>query len=79
MAADALGKHYAVGEIIEGRDCHSNARSVLGLIGYIACQHRPDACFAYVALSQHVANNFTPYTLNAIIRAATYLSTTKGL
>lgn len=63
MAPDALAKLYTEGDIITNLECHSRARSVIGSLGYIACKYRPDLALAHIAIYQHVAKNFTLWTL----------------
>jgi len=56
-----------------GAQLQSVARSILGLGGFIACNFRPDAYFAFVVLTQFVSNNFTRNVWNTILRWAHYL------
>jgi hypothetical protein len=56
-----------------GPTVQSRARSIIGLGGFIACNFRPDAYFAFVVLTQFVSHNFTRNVWNAVLRWAYYL------
>jgi len=52
---------------------HDLARSIVGLGGFIACNVRPDAYFAFVAITQHIGQHFTLQVWKAVLRWAHYL------
>jgi hypothetical protein len=52
---------------------HELARSIVGLGGFIVCNIRPDAYFAFVAITQHLGQHFTLQVWKAILRWAHYL------
>jgi hypothetical protein len=73
LPADALPKLREPSEDVLRPECHTATRSLLGLAGFIACQLRPDSHFAYLAVSQQVSVNFTPYVFRRIVQLARYL------
>lgn len=54
-------------------------RSAHGVVGFIACQLRPDADLAYVSTAQYVAHRFTPEVLKAVIQVSEYLVRTRDM
>ena len=51
----------------------TTAQSIIGLASFIACNFRPDAFFAFVCISQFLANKFTKAAWNTMLRWAHYL------
>ena len=55
------------------------ARSIVGLFLFVVRWARPDGLFGGIAVSQHIANHFTPYVWECVLRWAYYLVRTKHL
>ena len=55
------------------------AQEIAGLAGWIATCARPDGYFAFVALSQYLAQRPTPTAWNALLRWAWYLASTHDI
>jgi hypothetical protein len=55
------------------------ARSVVGLGGFLACNVRPDAYPAFVAITQRLAHHFTLFVWKCILRWAHYLVLSRDL
>jgi len=81
MAHDALKLMASAPDDANPRLDHlqSEARSIVGLGGFIACNLRPDAFFAYVAITQRIAHHFTKQVWHATLRWAHYLVNTREL
>lgn len=81
MAQDALSTLFRADPNAAVKDpSHvKRARSILGIGGYVVCQARPDAYFAFIVLSQLVGRGMTRAVWNAILRWAWYLVHTKHL
>jgi len=76
MAEDALAAMLA-SQAEEKLDERVNmAQQIAGLAGWIATSCRPDGYFAYVALSQYLANGLTQVVWDALLRWAAYLAST---
>ena len=54
-----------------------DARSIVGLGLFVVRGARPDGLFAVIAVSQHIANNLSPYVWECVLRWAYYLVHTK--
>ena len=54
-----------------------DARSIVGLGLFVVRGARPDGLFAAIAVSQHIANNLSPYVWECVLRWAYYLVRTK--
>ena len=78
LPANALPLLQEPGEEIPAK-AKDRAWSVQGLVGYVCTHFRPDATFAYVAVSQQVATNLTPFVYRCIIQTAKYLVATRDL
>ena len=57
----------------ESEELKSVARSITGLAGWIACNLRPGAYFAFIAITQRLAHHFTRNVWHSILRWAFYL------
>jgi hypothetical protein len=55
------------------------AQELAGLAGWISTSCRPDGYFAYVALSQHLANGLTATVWDAVLRWVSYLANTPDI
>jgi histone deacetylase 1/2 len=78
MAEDALTRLFLEAPARDGTFV-TKARSILGIGGYVVCQARPDAYFAFIVLSQLVGRGITNNIWKAILRWAWYLVNTKDL
>ena len=78
MLGDALQRMRETGGSLL-LDRVPDARSIVGLGLFIVRGARPDALFAGIAVSQHIANNLTPYVWDCVLRWAYYLVGTKHL
>lgn len=58
-------------------DYHALARSAVGLAGFMCCNVRPDAYFAFVAITQRIAHNFTLQVWKAVLSWTHYLVQTR--
>ena len=81
MAEDALTRLFRVRPEAKGKEDYfmKKARTILGIGGYVVCQTRPDAYFAFIVLSQLVGRGLTNDVWKAILRWAWYLVNTKHL
>ena len=82
LPTDALAKLRAqpsAGNDHMDSDNQATARSILGLVGFIAGAWRLGAYHAYAVFSQQVANNFTRYVARCAIQVAEYLIKTRHL
>ena len=80
MAADALPKLRAPapeGEHPAESAHHSLARTLLGICGWATGQWRPEAWFAFIAISQQISTNFTRAVWRCLVQACSYLRRTR--
>jgi hypothetical protein len=83
MATTALADFrlpaHEVTNPMQGDDIKEEARSIVGLGGFIVCNVRPDAHFAFVVLCQYVGCRLTLNVWKGIRRWAHYLIATREL
>ena len=78
MLYDSLQRMRETGEAVL-EDRVPAARALVGLGLFVVRGARPDGLFAGIAVSQHIANNLTPYVWECVLRWAYYLVGTKHL